>query len=37
MTEPTDNKIEVPQNATNVLEMTASEITDLLLYGLLYR
>lgn len=35
MTEPADNKIEVPQNATNILEMSTSEITGLL-YGTLY-
>ncbi|MDE7478712.1 MAG: hypothetical protein K2M91_12340 [Lachnospiraceae bacterium] len=35
MTEPTDNKIEVPKKVTNILEMSESEIASLF-YGILY-
>lgn len=35
-TEPTENTIEVPENATDVLRMSESDITGLLYGGLMY-
>ncbi len=34
-TEPAENEIKVPENATNILEMSEGDITNLL-YGILY-